>query len=204
MQVPGPNAKDCGDTDSVMSRGRSWGHAVGAEAPDLIGTQGPWVPLRPLRLCVWQQHQGGVLHGYQDKSDPHTLDAVYFQPHKPRYMVWLLRKQDVGGLGAHTGTRDSGKGEGGCQLSKPPMGDQAEKPPTHTRLGSQSPPLPEMCPMPLFGPPCEGGPRGGQEVTLIGSNFNNICKTPSFTFMTLVIFCPEKQTTSNLFVKRGN
>lgn len=57
---------------------------------------------------MWQSHWGGILHSDQDKSDPYTLDAVHFQPHKPRYMVWLLRKQDVGGLGAHTGTRDSG------------------------------------------------------------------------------------------------
>lgn len=132
MQVPDPNAKDCGDADSVMSQGRSWGHAAGAEAPDLTGTQGPWVPLCPLRLCGWQQHQGGVLHGYQDTSDPHTLDAVYFQPHKPRYTVWLLRKQDVGGLGARTGTRDSGKREGGLPAVQAPHGRPGrETPNTH-------------------------------------------------------------------------
>lgn len=104
-RVPTPRTVE---THSVMSQGRSWGRAVGAEAPDLTGTQGPWIPLCTLRLFVWQSHWGGILHSDQDKSDPYTLDAVHFQPHKPRYMVWLLRKQDVGGLGAHTGTRDSG------------------------------------------------------------------------------------------------
>ena len=104
-RVPTPRTVE---THSVMSRGRSWGCAVGAEALDLTGTQGPWVPLHTLRLFVWQPHWGGCLPGHHGKSDPHTLDAVHFQPHKPRYMVWLLRKQDVGGLGARKGTRDSG------------------------------------------------------------------------------------------------
>lgn len=65
------------ETHSVMSRGRSWGCAVGAEAPDLTGTQGPWIPLCTLRLFVWQSHWGGILHS-EDKSDPYTLDAVHF------------------------------------------------------------------------------------------------------------------------------
>lgn len=40
----------------------------------------------------------------------------------------------------------------------------------------------------------------GRKRPCIGCNSSCICKTPSFIFMTLVIFCPEKQTTSNSFV----
>lgn len=40
----------------------------------------------------------------------------------------------------------------------------------------------------------------GRKRPCIGCNSSRVCKTPSFTFMTLVVFCPDKQTTSNSFV----